>query len=95
MALGNRLISPISDSIFAAVITSIQGMVSVPLNVDKRYVPNYALRQRPSQGGLSLSAYLTFGISTECLCNVIQKWRTDLYHSGIVRKEKEPAANII
>ena len=52
--------SPISDSIFAAVITSIPGMViRVQLNVDKRYVPNYALRQRPSQGGLSLSASLT------------------------------------
>ena len=44
---------------------------------------------------LKRSIRKSFGISTECLCNVIQKWRTDLYHSGIVRKEKEPAANII
>ena len=37
----------------------------------------------------------SFGSSSECLWNVIQKWRTDLCQSSIARKEKEPAANIL
>ena len=37
----------------------------------------------------------SFGSSSECLWNVMQKWQADLWHSSISRKENEPAANII
>ena len=44
---------------------------------------------------LKWSIRKSFGISSECLWNVMQRWRPDLWHSSIARKENEPAANII
>ena len=37
----------------------------------------------------------SFGSSSECLWNVMQKWQADLWHSSISRKENEPAVNIL
>ena len=44
---------------------------------------------------LNRNIHKSFGSSSECLWNVMQKWLADLWHSSISGKEKEPAANII
>ena len=59
-------VNPHIDDVFFSQMPSFLLFLSPSVTVnlpatsaDKRYVPNYALRQRPSQGGLSLSASLT------------------------------------
>ena len=44
---------------------------------------------------LNRNIHKSFGSSSECLWNVMQKWLADLWHSSITRKENEPARRSI